>query len=48
MGSWYQSGEIDAFQPIYTRGKDQKCYVLIGSLVLASCVNVVLILVSSA
>ena len=48
MDSRYQSGEMGVLQPIYTRGEDRKCCVLIGSLVLANCGDAVLILESSA
>ena len=31
MDTRYQSGEMGVLQPIYTRGEDRKCCVLIGS-----------------
>ena len=48
MCSRYLSGEGGVFQPIYTRAKDRKYCIVIGSLILANCVDAVSILVSSA
>ena len=48
IDSRYRSGQMGVFQPIYTRGEDRKCCIVIGPLVLTNCVDAALIPVSSA